>query len=163
MILPSATLALAVLAASPAQTIDLGDFNQPRPAHAQRVTFDPTPLTVTAGKPDWIELRFQVQPRVHVNSHAPHDELLIPTTLRLATSPQLRLLTDEYPAGKPLHLNIGAGETLSTYEGPFRIRLQVLAPKGETTLTGTLHYQACDTAACFPPRDLPVSVPLSAR
>jgi hypothetical protein len=39
------------------------------------------------------------------------------------------------------------------------VALRVTAPKpGEGTLNGVLRYQACDNAACFPPRTLPVRV-----
>ncbi len=129
----------------------------------QHVSFDSESVSVGADKPDWIELRFHVAPGYHINSHTPHDELLIPTTLKLGASPQLRVLTDSYPNGTTLHLTIGAGETLSVYEGEFRVRVQVLAAKGNSTLAGVLHYQACDAASCFPPRDLPLSVPVSAH
>ncbi len=146
-----------------AQDIQLGDLGQEKPAPSQRVSFDPDPITVAAGKPEWIELRFHVTPGFHINAHVPHDELLIPTSLNLADSATYRLLGEEYPAGTPLWLDIGAGETLTTYTGAFRLRLHVLAKAGESSLRGTLHYQACDTASCFPPRDLALSVPLRAR
>ncbi len=141
-------------------------FDTPRPAaasRAQRVSLDTERLIVAAGKPDWIELTFQVQPGFHINSHAPHDETLIPTSVKIAASPRIQVLKDSYPAGLPLHLNVGAGETLSTYAGEFHVRLQVVADKGEQPLSGTLHYQACDTASCYPPRDLPFTVTLAAR
>lgn len=132
-------------------------------SHAQRVSLDTERVIVAAGKPDWIELTFQVAPGFHINSHMPHDETLIPTSVKIAPSPRVQVLKDTYPPGLPLRLNVGAGEILSTYAGEFRIRLQVVAEKGEQPVSGTLHYQACDTASCYPPRDLPFSVTLAAR
>ena len=158
-----ATTALTVASLCPAQGIDLSGTGLTSPARPQRVSFLPELITLTAGKPQWIELHFQVLPGFHVNSHEPGDETLIPTALRLTDSSRVRVLKDEYPAGTPLRLSTGAGETLSTYKDDFRIRLQIMAKPGTAAVEGTLHYQACNAASCFPPRDLPFSAPLTAR
>ena len=150
--------------AAGAQEIRLDPGIVPPPARAGHVGLDTESATVDAGRPGWIELRFHVDPGFHINSHTPHDETLIPTSLQLDNPRELRLLRTEFPEGTPFHLAVGSGETLSTYQGGFRVRLQITAPAhGETTLTGRLHYQACDSAACFPPRDLPVRVALIVR
>lgn len=146
-----------------AQEIRLDSDRAPAAQRGQRVGLDSDTFTVSAGRPDWIELRFHVIPGFHINSHTPHDETLIPTSLKLSPSTRLRVVKDEYPAGVPLHLNIGEGATLSTYSGEFRVRVQVISDKGDANLAGTLHYQACDAASCYPPRDLPVSLTISAR
>lgn len=157
----------AVLMMAPgfcAQEIQLGDAGiAAAPARRQHVELETDAVQVKAGKPDWVELRFRVQPGMHVNSHTPHDELLVPTQLELRGADAVKVVGQEYPAGIPLRLEVGGGETLSTYQGEFRVRLQVVAAKGENALDGTLHYQACDARACFPPRSLPVRVAVSAR
>jgi hypothetical protein len=158
----AASLLLALCIAH-AQEIHLDNGPAAGSSRGQRVALDPETYTVTASHPDWIELRFYVAPGFHINSHTPHDETLIPTVVHLAPSTHVQVLKDEYPAGIPLHLNIGAGQTLSTYTNEFRVRMQVVAAKGNSELTGNLHYQACDAASCFPPRDLPITVPISAR
>ena len=146
-----------------AQGIDLSGTGIATPTHLQRVSFLPEPILIPSARPQWIELHFQVTPGFHVNSHEPRDETLIPTALRLTGSSQIRVLKDDYPAGTPLRLTTGAGDTLSTYQDDFRVRLQIVAKPGSAALEGTLHYQACNAASCFPPRDLPFSVPLTAR
>ena len=146
-----------------AQEIRLPGLDQPAP-RAQRVSLATDSLALRPKQPAWVDIRFEVAPGFHINSHAPHDETLIPTALKLAPSPGLTVLTDAYPEGTPLHLNIGSGTTLSTYQGGFAVRLRLAAPtSGEFTLAGTLHYQACDAAACFPPRDLPVKLAVTVR
>lgn len=146
-----------------AQEISL-DFPRPTEnSHAQRVTVDEDPQAIVAGRADWIELRFHVAPGFHINSHTPHDEMLIPTSLEVPRSSMYQVQQEIYPAGEPLRLSIGTGETLSTYTGGFRIRVQVTAPKGENTFVGALHYQACNAASCFPAHTLPVRVSLVAR
>ncbi len=115
---------------------------------------------LTAGKPAVVELRFRVENGFHVNSHKPKDELLIPTELKLDGA---KVLGVEYPAGVPFKLGIGEGETLDVYQGEFRVKLRVVVPKGATTLTGGLRYQACDNAACYPPRTLGIAVVLTGK
>ena len=115
-----------------------------------------------AGKAEVVELRFRVQPGFHINSHHPKDELLIPTVLKVDEG-SVKVLGEEYPAGTSYRLMVGDGETLDVYQNEFRVSLRVMAPKGVTTLTGALRYQACDNAACYPPKTLPVKVLVTAR
>lgn len=158
-----AVLLLSLPAVPRAQTIQLGDgpfgAATPRLQHVELLT---TAVEVEPGKPTWVELRFRVQPGFHVNSHVPHDELLLPTSFEPAPSP-LQVKQQAYPAGIPLHLAIGDGETLSTYQGEFSVRLEVLARGRDHQLAGVLSYQACDARSCFPPRKLPVQVRVTAR
>lgn len=157
-------LGLACVPAVVAQEIQLGDAGLPvQTAPRQHVELQTDAVQVKAGKPDWIELRFRVDPGMHVNSHTPHDELLVPTQLEVQGAEALKVVGQEYPAGVPLRLEVGAGETLSTYQGEFRVRLQVVASKGDSVLSGALRYQACDARSCFPPKRLPVRVTVSAK
>ena len=147
-----------------AQEIQLGDAGTAASAaRRQRVELETDAVQVRAGRPDWIELRFHVAPGYHINSHTPHDELLLPTVLELEPIDPVRIVGQEYPAGIPLRLDVGAGETLSTYQGEFRVRLQLVAAKGDAVLAGVLRYQACDARACFPPKRLPVRIAVASR
>lgn len=152
-----------VLSAAPAQEIHF-DTGTPNPSHAQRVTLDNDSFNVAAGEPNWIELRFHIAPGLHINSHAPKDETLIPTTFKAEPAADLQLLHVDFPPGVPYRLQIGAGQTLSTYANDFGLRLELKpVTKGDTVLTGKLHYQACDNASCFPARDLPVQLNIHVR
>jgi len=71
--------------------------------------------------------------------------------------------SEEYPAGSSFRLQVGEGETLDVYQGEFRVRVRMIADPGSSTLTGSLHYQACDNAACFPPRTLPVQIAVTGK
>ena len=119
-------------------------------------------VEVEAGKPVVVELRFRVDPEFHINSHAPKDELLIPTALTLENG-SVKVLGEEYQPGSPFRLAVGAGETLDVYQGEFRVKVRLVAPAGTSALLGALRYQACDNAACFPPRTLAVRVAVEAR
>jgi hypothetical protein len=133
----------------------------PRVAAAKgHVTYAAEVLEVAAGKPSVVELIFRVDPGFHVNSHTPASEMLIPTVLKLEDAASAKVQPAEYPKGMPFRLG---GETLDVYQGEFRVRLKVVVPKGQTTLRGGLRYQACDSAACYPPRTLPVVVAVTGK
>ena len=147
-----------------AQEIQLGDLRPAdNAANRQRVEMLTDAVQVEPGKPEWVELRFRVLPGLHINSHTPKDELLVPTALDVGGEGQAKILAEQYPAGIPLRLEVGDGEVLSTYQGEFRVRVQLVAAPGESTLSGVLLYQACDARACFPPKKLPVKVAVAAR
>lgn len=161
-----AALALlpALLPSALAQEIHFDTSTPPAAARPGHVSLQSDSFTIDSGKPAWIELRFHVDPGFHINSHTPGDETLIPTGFVAERTESSRLLRTEFPAGIPFHLPLGTGQTLSTYSGDFNIRLEISVPaRGDSTLDGKLHYQACDNASCFPPRDLPVHLAIHAR
>lgn len=151
--------------AARAQEIQLGDARAA--ASKAHVVLLSDAVEVEGGKPQVVELRFRVEPGFHINSHAPKDELLIPTVLKLDSASGVKVAGEEYQKGSAFRLSVGSaagsGETLDVYQGEFRVSVRVVAPKGASTLTGLLRYQACDNAACFPPKTLPVSVAVTAE
>ncbi len=151
-------LLVVVCAVLPAQQIQMGGSSAPRGKDHVHLVSDA--VEVKAGHEQVVELRFRVDEGYHINSHTPKDELLIPTVLTLTTGGRtgVDVRGEEYPAGSAFRLQIGEGETLDVYQGEFRVRVRMIADPGSSTLTGALHYQACDKAACFPPRTLPVQV-----
>ncbi len=152
-----------VSAALPAQQIQMGGGGAPRGKDHVHLVSDA--VEVKAGREQVVELRFRVDEGYHINSHTPKDELLIPTVLTLDSGGRkgVDVRGEEYPAGSSFRLQIGDGETLDVYQGEFRVRVRMIADPGSSTLTGSLHYQACDNAACFPPRTLPVQIAVTGK
>ena len=159
LVLLGAAIAVPVIAAA---QIQLGSLDRAAQAKKQHVELLTDSLQLTANKPQDIELRFRVEPGFHINSHTPKDELLIPTVLKLEPG-SLHIAAEQYPPGQHFRLQVGSGEDLDVYQGEFRLMLRVEAPKGATTLTGSLRYQACDTASCFPAKSLPLQIAVTAR
>ena len=153
--------ALTVSCTSVAQ-IQLGGIDRGAAAKKQHVELLTDSLQVTANKVQDVELRFRVEPGFHINSHTPKDELLIPTELKLQSG-SLHIAGEQYPPGSHFHLSIGSGEDLDVYQGEFRVTLRIDPRRGDSNLTGALHYQACDTASCFPAKTLPIKIAVSAR
>jgi hypothetical protein len=151
---------LAFLAAlTAAQQIPLDQGSPGR--RAPSVTMSPSPIvTVTRGKPNTVRLRFRVVPGFHVNSNQPHSEFLIPTALKLNPPTDIVIGRITYPPGEELTFAFAPDEKLSVYTSEFSLAIEV-HPLAEVVparyrIHGELKYQACDNAACYPPKKLPV-------
>ena len=162
--------AMLLAGCGPAFAQGLEGFGQPsgQPIgpvrNRQYVEFAAEPQTVAAGKPVVLELRFHVRDGFHVNSHQPRSELLTATGLSLKTAEGVKLSgTFDYPAGKPYSLGANTGDPLDVYTDSFVVRVPVVAAAGAHQLDGELVYQACDRAACYPPKKLPVAVLFTAK
>jgi Disulphide bond corrector protein DsbC len=118
---------------------------------------------IPAGKPAVLEVRFHVLDGFHVNSHTPKSQLLIPTELKLDAAGGMKAGALEYPAGKTYSFSFDPTEKLDVYAGDFTVKLPVTAAAGEHSVAGTLRYQACDNAACYPPKTLPVQILFTAK
>ncbi|WP_345945316.1 protein-disulfide reductase DsbD N-terminal domain-containing protein [Granulicella sp. dw_53] len=127
------------------------------------VIYAAEPQVIKAGRPSVLELRFQVREGFHVNSHTPKSELLIPTALKLQPVDGIKAAEIAYPAGTPYSFSFEPNEKLDVYTGNFIVKVPVVAVAGEHTLDGSLRYQACDNAACYPPKTLPVQVVFTAK
>jgi hypothetical protein len=68
-----------------------------------------------------------------------------------------------YPAGTSYSFSFDPSEKLDVYTGEFVVKLPVVASAGMHTIDGSLRYQACDNAACYPPKSLPVQVMVAAK
>jgi hypothetical protein len=148
-------LALVVLAGtivSSAQTL----------GKAPTLAMAAVPLTTTPrAQPTMVNLNFRVPPGYHINSNMPKSEFLIPTALKMDLPTDIILGKIEYPVGEDASFPFSPDEKLSVYSGDFTIAVAVHPLKsvvpGKYLMRGVLRYQACDNAACYPPKNLPVS------
>jgi thiol:disulfide interchange protein len=108
-----------------------------------------------------VNLNFRVPPGYHINSNNPKSEFLIPTALKMDLPTDIILGKIEYPPGEETSFPFSPDEKLNVYNGDFTIAVAVhplhsVVP-GKYQMHGVLRYQACDNAACYPPKTLPVS------
>ncbi|HEX4319292.1 MAG TPA: protein-disulfide reductase DsbD domain-containing protein [Acidobacteriaceae bacterium] len=126
----------------------------------------PEQVSVPAGKPASVDLHFKVAEGLHVNSHTPRAEELIPTTLKFPETGDVRLAKADFPPGKDFTLSFGSdipAEKLSVYTGEFIIHTELVAAKGEHLVQASLRYQACSSNTCLPPRTIPVAIDVIAK
>jgi len=118
----------------------------------------PEQVTVPAGKATTVALHFRIAPGMHINSHAPREEELIPTTLSIPEASGVRLDGATYPEGTEFTLPLDPKEKLSVYTGEFSIQVRMVAAAGDHLVEAKLRYQACDNNACMPPRTITVPI-----
>jgi hypothetical protein len=129
---------------------------------APSITMSPAPVTsAIRGKVTSVELRFHVGSGFHINSNKPAAEYLIPTSLKLDVPTDIVVGKITYPEGDQMSFAFAPDEKLSVYSGEFDLSVQVhplasMLP-GKYEIRGRLKYQACDNAACYPPKQLPVN------
>jgi hypothetical protein len=146
-------------AAANAQVIPTGPRNRPAIAKAEAVTYlFPEQVTVPAGKPSQVALHFRVGQGLHINSHTPSADYLIPTDLSIPDGAGVRLDGATYPAGKIMTLPFDPTTKLSVYTDEFVIEARVAATPGNHLVQAKLHYQACDQNQCLPPKTIEVPI-----
>jgi hypothetical protein len=128
---------------------------------APSVTLAPVaPVSVTRGKAAPVSLHFRVAPGFHINSNTPKSEFLIPTALKMDAPTDIALTKTTYPVGKDMTFPFAPDEPLNVYSGDFTVTLTVrplhTVMPSKYAIHGELKYQACDNAACYPPKKLPV-------
>ncbi len=109
-----------------------------------------------------VKIPVSVKPGYHVNSNTPNDEYLIPLKLTWKDTGALEGGSITYP--KPSQEKYEFAEKpLSVYTGNFDLianfKVSGKAPAGPGSAVGTLRYQACNDRACFPPKNLEITVP----
>ena len=152
----------ALLIASALLAQDLGSLKAP-PKTRQYVEYVSEALTIPAGKPAIIELHFRTTEGFHVNSHKPNSDLQIPTEVEFAAAPGVKASPAQYPPGKLYSFSFAPEEKLDVYQDDFIIKVPVVAAACQHELKGALKYQACDKAACYPPKSLPLDVLCTAK
>ena len=118
----------------------------------------PAQITVHSGKPSAVALHFRIRENLHINSHTPREQYLIPTEFSIPKASGVRLAGATYPAGSDFTLPVDPSEKLSVYTGEFTIDARIVATPGDHLVEAKLHYQACDQNACMPPKTITVPI-----
>ena len=125
------------------------------------VSVAPIPtITVMQGRSATVPMSFRVANGYHINSNRPKSEYLIPTVLKIDAVTDIAVTKIAYPVGKDMSFAFAPDEKLNVYAGDFQVDVRVRplkdVQKGKYAVRGTLKYQACDNAACYPPKQLPI-------
>jgi hypothetical protein len=123
----------------------------------------PEQVRVTAGKPTDVALHFRVATGMHINSHQPRQEELIPTVFSVPNGMGVKLLSVQYPQGENYALAQSPETKLSVYTGEFTLQSRIIAEAGNHLVEAKLRYQACDNNACMPPKTVTVAIDVIAK
>lgn len=136
---------------------------QDAPKPKSTVVYVAEQQSVPVGKHSFVELHFRVLDGYHINSHTPKSDFLIPTALLAQPVAGVTASEPVYTAGHEFSFSFSPAEKLDVYTGDFAIKLPVVAAAGTHLMDATLRYQACDRAACYPPKSLPLQVLFTAK
>ena len=122
----------------------------------------PAPVAVKAGSEVRVPIQVRIRSGYHINSDKPAEDYLIPTQIAWDAAP-LEVVSVEYPEAEIVSYEFSE-KPLSVFSGEIEIvtilRAPAKASPGET-LSGRLHYQACNDKACLAPTSTEISVPLT--
>ncbi len=118
----------------------------------------PEQVTVPAGKQTSVALHFRIVPGMHINTHTPSSEYLIPTVFSIPDGEGVKLAAAAYPNGSILTLPSDPKTKLNVYTGEFVIDAKIVSPAGDHLVRGKLRYQACNDSQCLPPRTITVPI-----
>ncbi len=117
-------------------------------------------------QPDrWATLRIAVtvEEGWHVNSNAPLDPYLVPTSVAVNLPPGWQAEPPQFPRPRLAKFSF-SDERVSVFDGRFAVRVRVRPAAGAewpAALTGTVTVQACNDQQCLPPTTLTFALPLS--
>jgi thiol:disulfide interchange protein DsbD len=119
--------------------------------------------TIRPGEDFRIALEAVIQKGLHINSHSPTDEFLVPTVVEFGENFGAVFSPVSYP--KPVFRSFSfSKDALSVYEDTAvffaKGRVPEDTPPGPLTVSGILSYQACDHKACFLPSHVRFKQPL---
>ena len=128
--------------------------NQPKDKNtpAQVVTVSVGKVNITGGTGDAV-IELKIADGYHINANPASDKNLIPTTVEIVSANGITAEKPAYPQALTKKFSFSDKE-LAVYEKQATIKVKVratAAAKGEKVITGTLRYQACDDAVCYPP------------
>ena len=118
----------------------------------------PEQVSVPAGKPTPVTLHFRIQQNLHINSHTPRADFLIPTVFSVPENSGVKLANVIYPAGVDFALPSDPDQKLSVYAGDFTIQTRIVSTPGNHLVEAKLRYQACDQTQCLPPKTITVPI-----
>ncbi|HEX5324610.1 MAG TPA: protein-disulfide reductase DsbD domain-containing protein [Capsulimonadaceae bacterium] len=131
-----------------------------------KVSVAAQPSTLKPGRSGAIIITINVAKDFHINSAKPADPNLIPTKLEMKQVAGFRFGTVAYPRPRSVRESYSP-QPLSVYEGNAVIRVPVTASPslkpGRYILNGVLTYQGCNHAACYPPQNPTIRVPITVK
>lgn len=119
---------------------------------------------VTPGRSNVIVISFIIKEGYHIQADEVKDENLIPTSITLQTSEEIKITNLVFPEPEEFAM-AGVSEPLMVFSGFLDVRLTMSLHERSATglhfVEGILNYQACDSRQCLFPRSLPFTIKLN--
>jgi thioredoxin:protein disulfide reductase len=126
----------------------------------QHVTVATTASRTAAAPGSTLLLYVDVTPKPNIKVYAPGAKDYLPVTLKLTAMPGVTVRAPKFPESETMFFE-ELNQRVPLYQKPFRITDEIVIDRSvkATTLNleGTLEYQSCDNATCYPPMTIPVS------
>jgi hypothetical protein len=133
---------------------------------ADVVRAQPANVEIKAGGSTEASIKLTIAGGYHINANPPSFSYLKATELNVEPTGGITPGKPIYPASITRKFGFSK-DPLAVYEGETEIKLPLSvaadAPKGAQTLKGKLRVQACDEEACYPPRTIETSIPVTVR
>jgi hypothetical protein len=134
------------------------------PADVVRV--EVPPVEIQAGGSAEASVKLAIASGYHINANPPSFSYLKATELSVEPSEAIAPGKPIYPSSITRQFAFSK-DPLAVYEGETAIKLPLSAAgsaqKGAQTLKGKLRIQACDEEACYPPRTIETSIPVTIK
>lgn len=123
-------------------------------------------VDVKAGGTAEASVKLTIANGYHINANPPSFSYLKATELTVEPGEGITPEKPVYPASVTRKFAFSK-DPLAVYEGEATIKLPLTAAsdakKGAHTLHGKLRIQACDEEACYPPRNIETSIPVTIK
>ncbi len=117
-------------------------------------TMKADPAAASAGQAVRLDVTLSITDGLHINSHTPAQDFLIPLELSIAPDAGLEIEGIDFPAPLMKAFEF-SDEKMSVYEGRLlitvRARVAAAAPVGQRAVIAVLSYQGCSEKSCFAP------------
>ncbi len=117
-------------------------------------------LIAQSGRQFSVAIDVQIQNDWHINSNKPHDQFLIPTALRIASSDAYKIKRITFP--EHILKRLAFSDTpLAVFEGNFFVQFEgtiTSETDSVVNVAGTFYYQGCNDQVCLPPTEIPFSL-----
>jgi hypothetical protein len=123
-------------------------------------------VEINVGGSAEVTLKLTVASGYHINANPASFSYLIPTSVQLQPSYEVSAGTPVYPASVTRKFAFSK-DPLAVYEGDVIIKVPLRAdgkaPKGENKVGARVRVQPCDEEACYPPRTIETSIPVTIK
>lgn len=126
-----------------------------------------TEVELKAGGTAEAVVRLNIAGGYHINANPPSFTYLKATELQVEAAPNITVGKPVYPQAVRKKFAFAQDQQLAVYEGDVEIKLPLRADKGlvkgTLNLDAALRIQACDDQACYPPRNIKLTIPVKVQ